>query len=281
MGIPPWDLARAIPLPRAMLPRRPAPSTAQASIENAVRMSRDQRDHSVPKAAESVHPIGNPINHSTNRGLRQVRGDRGAPAGDVDGWRREHHARIASVRVVPGCITPVVVVWRAAAALSRVFGVGQDEDPIALVTGAHVVRSEHVPFRIEAERGQLADHAPESGSKETWDVLQKHAAGSHLANHARDVGPQPTRVIGAALLAGETDRLARESRSDQIHDSTPRRAVEGREIVPDRRAIQGRRFHPRHECGRGESVQFNETHGSIGGSDRESAAELEASNPGA
>ncbi len=62
--------------------------------------------------------------------------------------------------------------------------------------------------------------------------------------------------------------------------ATPRAAVEAGKIVPHRREMKGRVFHPRHESGRGESVAFNETHGTVAGSKGETDAELESSNPG-
>jgi hypothetical protein len=49
--------------------------------------------------------------------------------------------RIASVNVVPGCITPVVVVCRAALEASRVFAVGHvgdDKDSFAEMAGSEV-----------------------------------------------------------------------------------------------------------------------------------------------
>jgi hypothetical protein len=54
-------------------------------------------------------------------------------------------------------------------------------------------------------------------------------------------------------------RLAWNPASDEIHCPTPRSAVEGCEIVPDRSAIQGRFFHPRHEDGRGKGVPLDVT----------------------
>ena len=44
-------------------------------------------------------------------------------------------------------------------------------------------------------------------------------------------------------FAGDAERLARETGSDAIHDSTPRAAVEGGKIRPHRRLIQGAFFH--------------------------------------
>ncbi len=116
--------------------------------------------------------------------------------------------------------------------------------------------------------------------KEPWDVLQEDEARSHLTNDPSDIGPEPAVVVGSLALAGDGERLTWKSRRDEIHDSTPRRAIEGCEIVPDRRLIQGRVFHPRHESGRCEGFPLNVTCGSIPVSESEADPKLETSNPG-
>jgi hypothetical protein len=81
-------------------------------------------------------------------------------------------------------------------------------------------------------------------------------------------------------LTGDGERLARESRSDEIHASTPRCAVEGVEIVPDRSRIQPLFLHPCHENGRCVAVPFNTSHGSYAGvSEDELESQLKPSVP--
>jgi hypothetical protein len=57
-------------------------------------------------------------------------------------------------------------------------GVDQDEDPVALVGGAHVGRLKAIPDRIEPERGQVPENIVESPAKESEGVLQEHEPGS-------------------------------------------------------------------------------------------------------
>jgi hypothetical protein len=45
--------------------------------------------------------------------------------------------------------------------------VGQDEDALSAVGRADVARSEHVPFRIEPERGQVTEDDVESPNNES------------------------------------------------------------------------------------------------------------------
>ena len=51
-------------------------------------------------------------------------------------------------------------------------------------------------------------------------------------------------VGGAALFTGNAERLARQARSDEIHESAPRSPVEGVQVVPDRRVAQVAGAHP-------------------------------------
>jgi hypothetical protein len=69
--------------------------------------------------------------------------------------------------------------------------------------------------------------------------------------------------------------LAGEAGSDEIHAATPRAAVEGGEVVPDRSLIQGLVFHPGHEDGRCVGIPFNVSHGAAGDSG-ESEGEFES-----
>lgn len=110
------------------------------------------------------------------------------------------------------------------------------------------------------------------------DVFAEDPAGEDLLDDAGDVGPEVERRLAASARSRE--RLTRETRNDEIHSSAPRVAVEGLEIVPDRRAIQGRFFHPGHESGRAEGFPLDVAN-SCGGRDRKSDSEVESADPGA
>jgi hypothetical protein len=57
-------------------------------------------------------------------------------------------------------------------------GVGQDEDPLALMGGTDIGRSYSTPLRIEPERGKVPENGVHAPSKETADVLHEDVAGS-------------------------------------------------------------------------------------------------------
>lgn len=134
------------------------------------------------------------------------------------------------------------------------------------------------PLRIEPELGQVSENSSEAQGKVASDVLQIDESGLHLANDSSDIGPEMALVVFSVALAGMRERLARVSRSDEIHRSTPRSAVEGLEIVPDRSRIQGLVLHPGHEDGRGESVPLD-THDGSCGWDRQLDGQVETSDP--
>ncbi len=140
--------------------------------------------------------------------------------------------------------------------------------------------TEHTPLRIEPEPGQVSENVSQPVTKEAWHVLQEHVAGSHLANDAGNVGPEPAVIVYAPLVPGHAERLAWETGRDESHLTAKEAAWEGREIVPDRRAIQGLVFHPRHETGRCVGVPLAVTHTAIPWSEGKLESQLKSSNSG-
>jgi len=112
------------------------------------------------------------------------------------------------------------------------------------------------------------------------DVFEETNGGFNLAHDTGDVRPKMARVFIAELASGDGKRLARITAMDDIHQAAPRSAVEGGNVVPDRRAIQDLVFHPRHERGRCVGFPLDVTHSSISAvGDVE--AEVETSGSGA
>ncbi len=149
---------------------------------------------------------------------------------------------------------------------SLAVGVGQKPPALPVVGCANLGRGEQTPFRIEPEVGKVTEDESQAVSDDSSHVLQEDVLGSHFTDDAGDVRPEPSFIAHPPLPASCAERLAGESGSDEIHRSTPRCAVEGAEIVPDRRWIQGLVFHPRHEDGRCVGVPLNVSHGDCGNS---------------
>ena len=128
--------------------------------------------------------------------------------------------------------------------------------------GSHVGRGYSTPLRIEPERGKVSEYAIDSSSSnEPWHILKKNDGRLDGPNDSGDSGPEPSLVGFASLLSCRAPRLARESRSDAVHRSTP---LPAREIfkrsAPNRCRLQRLVSHPRQENGRKEGFPFDVTH---------------------
>jgi hypothetical protein len=157
------------------------------------------------------------------------------------------------------------------------------EPSLALVRGARFLRAEYVPFTIEPEDDQrtkdrIEESSPVSGN-DSWNVLEKDKARLNVGNDSEDVSPDEPVVVHAESPAGETDGLAWESRTDEIHRSTPRSAIEGANVIPDWSKVKGIVFHAGSEDRCREGGVFDIADGSdIGG---ESQSQVESADTGA
>ena len=223
--------------------------------------------------------MGNPIIHSTKHGLRRRPEFAVTPTASIAVGVGKSPFRAMSTS--PG---------RTAAPGLRdllkppdvATGVGSEkEDSITEVRGADGCRRNVVPFRSPPALGQRGeDSIKPARGKEAWDVLHEEVARSNLANDPPDFIPEPSLVGDPPPLAGEGVGLAGESSSDEIHRATPRATVKRGEIVPDRRRIQGRVFHPRHESGRTIGLPLDNAHKEMVGS-RHLDSEVEPADAGA
>jgi hypothetical protein len=75
------------------------------------------------------------------------------------------------------------------------------------------------------------------------DVFKEEPARIDFSNNSCDVRPEVPRIGFTEAFSSLTERLARVAANDAIHDTTPRLAVEGFEIRPNRRFIQELLFH--------------------------------------
>jgi hypothetical protein len=142
---------------------------------------------------------------------------------------------------------------------------GEDEEPLASMRRTDFRRREEARRKAVAHADQSSGDFGEAEAEMMGDVLEEHEGRLDRAGDAGDMRPEVARVVRAPALARDGERLARIARSDDVHRAAPRAAVEGGNVVPDRRPIQGRVFHPRHEDGRGVGVPLDVTHSAISG----------------
>ena len=160
------------------------------------------------------------------------------------------------------------------------LAVSEDEEPLAPMGRADFRRREEACRKLVAHADQSSGDLGEAEAEMMGDVLDEHEGRLGLADDAGDMRPEVPRVVGTPALVRNAERLARITRSDDVHRAAPRAAVEGSNVVPDRRAIQGRVFHPRHEDGRGVGVPLDMTHSAISG-EREVQTKVEPAGAGA
>ncbi|MCL9999224.1 MAG: hypothetical protein NBV68_07570 [Erythrobacter sp.] len=142
---------------------------------------------------------------------------------------------------------------------------GQDEEAATPVRSAHFSRCEQARFCAVAQPLKAAGDLGKSQIDVPFDVLGEDDAGAHLADDPLDLGPQVAGIGLAPALSGEAEGLAGITGREDMNAIAPRAAVEGSQIVPYRRAIQPRVFHPCHESGRSMGFPLDETCSAISG----------------
>jgi len=77
---------------------------------------------------------------------------------------------------------------------------------------------------------EISEDGSKPKSNMPSDILQKDEGRTYLFDNSMNVGPQVPWIVLATSRSGLRERLAGIPRSDEIHRSTPRLAVEGSEI---------------------------------------------------
>jgi hypothetical protein len=157
---------------------------------------------------------------------------------------------------------------------------GEDEEPFALVGRADFRRCEEACRKAVAHADQSAGDFGEAEAEMMGDILEEDEGRLDLTDDAGDMRPEVAWILGTEPSARDRERLARIARSNDVHRAAPWAAVEGSNVVPDNRLIQGRVFHPRHERGCGEGFPFDMAHNTISG-DGDGESEVKSACAGA
>ncbi len=160
-------------------------------------------------------------------------------------------------------------------------GVGQDEEPFALVRGANFRRREE-PFRDPVAKAfeVWANNVPVSKPKVSPHVFEEAPSWLALSDDSRDRRPEVAGVVDSEPLAGNGEGLAGITANDSRNAATPRSAIEGVEIRPYRRVIQPPFFHARCQEFGGRCFVFNAAD-DASSSERHVDAEVESPGSGA
>ena len=161
----------------------------------------DLGDYGVAEGSDSVHPAGKPISHSIHSGFV------GPPTISVSRgvWRlSSRRLRSAHGRSPP----------RSA---SDASGVGQDEQPLAHVWGAHRASAEYAGAGSVAKPSEVAENNVEASGPQTAHVLADDPCWSDGGDDFGHLGPEPSLVVLGELESGITDGLAGEAAGDHVN----------------------------------------------------------------
>ncbi len=243
------------------------------------------RHDSVPKGSKTVNPRGRPMSASTNVGAsRRPVLPRDMVPTFLGAWRPSKplvgalllgsvpsfqslavgvaQLRARSVSVTPLC-RPLAVEYPAAPQLfeSPATGVGQHKDALAPVRSpAGFVRSVYSPrdsvpqFSIEILEDVLETSLDDSG-----DIFQSHNCWPDFADDPSCGGPERSRVFACFALPCNAVGLAGDTGSDERNSPTPRFAVEGEQIRPNRTRVQPPILHARCQDRGGKAFPLDHT----------------------
>lgn len=133
------------------------------------------------------------------------------------------------------------------------------------MASAHFSRREQARFCLVAQAAKARRDLGKSQIDVALDVLGKDGGGANLGDDPLDLGPEVAGIAFPPPLSREAEWLAGIAGREDMNAATPRSAVEGSQIVPDRRWLQGLVFHPGHESGRSMGFPLDETHSAISG----------------
>ncbi|WMB15593.1 hypothetical protein O4G19_01585 [Akkermansia muciniphila] len=103
------------------------------------------------------------------------------------------------------------------------------------VRGSHVVRSQHHPFRIVPDRGQVSEYSSKPARSENWGVFHEDELWSNFANNAEHFPPQSrTFAVDAGAFACRGNVLARKASRYHVNKAAPRSSVKGAYVIPNR-----------------------------------------------
>ena len=157
---------------------------------------------------------------------------------------------------------------------------GEDEQPFAPVGRTDFRRRKEACRKFVAHADQSCGDFGEAEAEMMCDILKEDERRLDLADDAGDMWPEVTRILAAKPSACDAERLARITRSDDVHRAAPWAAIETGNVVPDNSLIQGRVFHPRHESGCGEGLPLDIAHSTISGEGKVQS-EVEPASAGA
>ena len=178
------------------------------------------------------------------------------------------------------CGCPPDSVFRSAESFPA-CAVGQDEESLALVGGADFRRREEA-FRDPVAKAfeVWANNVEVSKPKVSCHVFEEAPSWLALSDDSRDGRPEVPRVCGPESFAGDAEGLAGITSNDSIHLAAPSASIEGVEVAPNRRVIQGTVRNTRSQYFAGSDFVFHENDGASASAQSAMHSEVETSCAG-
>jgi hypothetical protein len=159
----------------------------------------DLRNYGISEGSKSVHPLGNPMSHSTHVGFNAP------PAAAITAWSNLSFDRFLPFFLVKAAgLEPFAIVADGVghnpyfaiapnvgrnaapelaerlkyAPLSTVTGVGNNPEPVASVRGTNGGSRYAMPLSIVPDLGQVSENTVKPSTKQCCDVLHDDVFGS-------------------------------------------------------------------------------------------------------
>ena len=99
---------------------------------------------------------------------------------------------------------------------------------------ADFCRAEQARRRRVAHAPKLSQDGFETEGDVPRDIFEEHPLGATFADDPGDLGPEVTRIVGAATLSGGAEGLAGISGEDDVEGASKWPGIEATQIIPDR-----------------------------------------------
>lgn len=191
----------------------------------------DLRDDGVSEGSKAVHPIGNPISHSTHVGFSPPRFPELTPS-TIPTVRGSEDCCLPGAFDMPAFQSPAFGVGQiglrkflgerpadrsAIAFVLLASGVGNNPDAISSVRGTNGTRRNAMPFRVIPDLGQVPEYRSQPSTKQRCHVLQHCAPRSYHANGSNDFPVESRTGSGqSGTVSGKTEVLAWKPCRDDI-----------------------------------------------------------------
>lgn len=122
---------------------------------------------------------------------------------------------------------------------------------------ADFLRSKDSFLNLVAKSEKLSAYLLIADSQMVFDVLKEDDGGLHFGDDPCNVRPEVAGIVGAALLSGAAEWLARVTCDNHVDTASPASSVESLKVGPNRSLIEDSVFHTRDQDLGGSNFDFH------------------------